>query len=89
MYCAAELRRLTLAYVAFTGVSPSTLGGLVVNNKKWFKGLLSGRDVMASYAEIVSDFFNDCWPRDCPWPEGVPDRRSPQQRRRAAWRNYR
>ena len=89
MYCQAELRRLTEAYLAWSGESAASLGARVVDNRKWFKRLLTGHDVLASNAEIASDWFDQEWPGACPWPAGVPDGRSRQARRRKGWRSYR
>lgn len=70
MYSVAELQILAGAFLKATGWTEGQLGAAILN-RKFITGLLDGRDVMASSAELASYWFERNWPEGVAWPKKV------------------
>jgi hypothetical protein len=62
MYSRRELVILARAYVAASGMAPSTLGIKAAGNDRLFIRLFAGLDCKASSAERASLWFEKNWP---------------------------
>ncbi len=77
MYSTAELVLLARWYLWHTGIPISRLGIMAARNDKLFIRLFQGLDCTARSAERASDWFDDNWPEDLPWPRQVRRRIKP------------
>jgi hypothetical protein len=69
MYRIAELRRLSKAYMAATDIAATTLSErMSPTNNRLIYNLVRGKDITGKNVELASDFFDQNWPEDVPWP---------------------
>lgn len=67
-----HLEVATAIYAAHTGVKPSILSGVFLNNTGFFSRLAHGGACsVRSYDRFMSG-LSAMWPDDLPWPEGIP-----------------
>jgi hypothetical protein len=83
VFTMSHLRSLARVYSAATGVELKTLGSRAADNWKLFTRLDEGFGCSAKGAEASTKFFINAWPDRVPWPEDVPDLRSPERRQAA------
>jgi hypothetical protein len=59
----ADLRLLSKAYVAETGIAETTLSERISpTNNRLIYNLVRGKDLRGKYVELASDWFDENWP---------------------------
>lgn len=73
MYTTTELKLLAEHYVAASRNSHFTVSEQICgrSNNRVIWRLLEGLGISSRNAEKVSNFFDERWPEDLPWPEGI------------------
>jgi hypothetical protein len=59
-----------------TGTSRTRLSILSAGHNRLFERLLEGFDCRTQAAERASDWFDQNWPKEVPWPKDVAKRRA-------------
>ena len=80
-----HLRLLAQTYCAAMDLELKTLGTRVGDNWKLFTRLADGHGCSAKAAETATRFFCSAWPDTLPCPKSVPDQRSHERRKAAAF----
>lgn len=71
VYETAELAILAQTYCGLQQVSLASLGETIFKNHKFFKLLVAGKPALSHHTEKASKWFDENWPADAPWPQGI------------------
>jgi hypothetical protein len=76
-YTLDQLRRLAETYCSAKNARPSALGRSICGNPLVLPRIMAGEGCKAETAEALSVWFDQNWPAELAWPQGVPRNQPP------------